>query len=192
MEDSDEDLLDRYKSGDVGALAILVERYRRQLFSFILRMAPSAADADEIFQDVWLRVIRKAGAYRRDCFRGWVYRIAHNLLIDHSRRQKITVDPSVPGDDGQNGTWVDNLPARERSPAAAAQGNEVQARIQLAVSQLSPDQREVFLMRVEGDIPFREIARSQGVSINTALARMHYAVCKLRKLLHEERIGMEK
>jgi RNA polymerase sigma-70 factor (ECF subfamily) len=192
VEDSDEDLLDRYKSGETDALTLLVERYRRQLFSFILRMSSSAADADEIFQEVWLRVIRKAGSYRRDCFRGWVYRIAHNLLIDHSRRRKMTVVPTMPGDDMPQGLWVDRIPARERSPSDAAQGNEMQVVIGQALSQLSAEQREVFLMRVEGDISFREIARVQGVPINTALARMHYAVCRLRKLLHEERKTMEK
>lgn len=191
MEFSDEDLLERYKSGDIEALSLLIERYRRQLFSFILRMSASAADADEIFQEVWLRVIRKAESYRRDCFRGWMYRIAHNLLIDHSRRRPLSIVPSMPGDDKQQDFLVDRIPARERSPAAAAQGNEMQATIGQALLQLSAEQREVFLMRVEGDIPFREIARVQGVPINTALARMHYAVCRLRKLLHEERKTME-
>ncbi len=191
VEHSDEDLLDRYKSGDTDALTLLVERYRRQLFSFILRMSASAADADEIFQEVWLRIIRKAGSYRRDCFRGWMYKIAHNLLIDHSRRRPMTIVPSMPGEDTQQGFRVDRIPARERSPAADAQGNEMQAVIGQALLKLSAEQREVFLMRVEGDIPFREIARAQGVPINTALARMHYAVCRLRKLLHEERKTME-
>jgi RNA polymerase sigma-70 factor (ECF subfamily) len=190
VEDSDEDLLDRYKAGDTGALALLVERYRRQLFSFILRLSISPSDADEVFQEVWLRVIRKIDSYRRDSFRGWVYRITHNLAIDHIRLRQKTVSLDVPGG-GHGGIWMESLPGHERSPAAALRGRELEGRIRAAVAQLPLEQREVFLLRMEGDVPFHEIARVQRVSINTALARMHYALGKLRTLLHEDRQNME-
>jgi RNA polymerase sigma-70 factor (ECF subfamily) len=190
VDENDEDLLDRYKAGDTEALAVLVERYRRPLYSFILRMS-SFSDADEIFQEVWLRVIHKAGAYRRDRFRGWVYRITHNLMIDRARGRQPTISLDQLGDNGQGAPWMEGLQAKERSPSAAAKGTELGRHIRAAVEQLSPEQREVFLLRVENDIPFNEIARVQGVSINTALSRMQYALAKLRKLLHEDHKELE-
>jgi RNA polymerase sigma-70 factor (ECF subfamily) len=149
-------------------------------------MAVSEHDADEIFQDCWLRVIRKADGYRRDRFRGWVYRIAHNLMIDHVRRRKSTLSMDVPaGGDGL--TLADSLPAPNRSPSDDALGNELAVRIRQAVDRLAPEQREVFLLRTEGEVPFREIARIQRVPVNTALARMQYALQKLRVILHDDR-----
>ncbi len=185
MEENDEDLLERYKTGETEALSILIERYRRPLYSFILKMSSSPSDADDVFQEVWLRVIHKAGAYRRDRFRGWVYRITHNLMIDRSRSHRPTVSLNQAGDDVQGGTWIDGLRSKERSPSVAALGNEMAGSIRAAVARLPPEQREVFLLRVENDVPFKDIAKAQGVSINTALARMQYATLKLRKLLHE-------
>ena len=191
MDQDDEELIARYARGETDALAVLFERYRRPLFGFIVRMAPSRADAEEVFQEVWLRVINKAKTYRKDRFRGWLYRIAHNLMIDRSRCRKpnVSLDASV-GDEA-GATLVDRIPSRGRSPSDAAEGAELTARLQKAVAQLPPEQREVFLLRTEGDVPFKEIAAMQDVSINTALARMQYAINRLRKLLHEEGEAME-
>lgn len=192
VDENDEDLLERYVKGDTEALSVLIERYRRPLYGFILRMAASAHEADEIFQEVWLRVIRKASRYRRDRFRGWVYRIAHNLMIDYARRRKPNLSLDMPTGGAEGLTLAESLPSRERSPADEAKGKELERRIRQAVSQLTPEQREVFLLRMEGDVPFREIARIQRVPVNTALARMQYALHKLRAMLREEKQAVRK
>lgn len=186
VDDNDEDLIERYVAGETEALSVLVERYRRPLYGFITRMVSSPSEADEVFQEVWLRVINKAGTYRKDRFRGWLYRIAHNLMIDRSRCRKPTVSLDAVTGDESGSTLGDRVPSTERMPSAIVAGTELAERIRAAVDQLAPEQREVFLLRTEGDIPFKEIAVVQGVSINTALARMQYAVNRLRKLLHNE------
>ena len=112
-------------------------------------------------------------------------------MIDRSRCRKPNVSlDAATGDEGTE-TLVDRVPSKGRSPSDAAEGAELRASIQSAVARLPPEQREVFLLRTEGDVPFKEIAQMQGVSINTALARMQYAISRLRKLLHEEGKAME-
>jgi RNA polymerase sigma-70 factor (ECF subfamily) len=183
---SDHEMLERYRRGEVGALGDLVEQYRRPLFAFILKMTEGREDADEIFQEVWLRVIRHQHRYRAKSFKSWLFRIAHNLVIDRARKRRPQVDlqgtaPAEAGDVFENRV-ADPAPA----PGERLADRELGRRIREAVSALPPAQREVFLMRTEADLPFKEIARIQGTSINTALGRMHYAVGRLRGLLQEE------
>lgn len=184
MEPSDFELLSRYRGGDVASLETLVERHRQALFSYIVQMAPSRADAEEAYQDVWLKVIRHADRYRERNFLGWVLRIAHNRVIDGSRRKRpeLWLDGAV---DGQEPP-VNRLPGRERRPDQVAAAADTGRRVAEAVAQLPAEQREVFLLRVQREVPFKEIARIQRVSINTALARMQYALTKLRAALGEE------
>ena len=178
---TDTDLIDRYRGGDVPALEALVERYRRPLFAFIHNMTEGRLDADEIFQEVWFRVLRNLATYEERNFLGWLMRIARNLVIDRVRRRKPSVSLDQEAEEG--GTLVDRLASPTPGPYAEAEGHELGQRIAAAVRALPVEQREVFLLRVEGEVPFKEIARMQRVSINTALARMHYAVGKLRETL---------
>jgi RNA polymerase sigma-70 factor, ECF subfamily len=190
MELNDEDLLERYVSGDVNALEQLVERYRRPLYSFILRMTEAPGDADEVFQEIWLRVIRNANGYRRDRFRGWLFRIGHNLIIDRARGHRKTVSMDETPAGGSELTLADKLPDAGLDPVTIANGRDLGRRMAEALKTLPGDQREVFLLRSEADMSFRDIARIQKVSINTALARMQYALTKLRKVLREEYEGL--
>lgn len=187
MDASDEELMEQYAAGQTDALAVLLERYRRPLFSFILRMVDVPADADEVFQDVWIRVIRKSADYRSDRFHGWVFRIAHNLLIDRARRRKpgISLDQAI-GLDGSELTLGEGISAPGLAPNATVEGHDLGEHIQMALRQLPPEQRQVFLLRTQGELPFKDIARIQKVSINTALARMQYALTKMRTLLQGE------
>jgi RNA polymerase sigma-70 factor, ECF subfamily len=184
MEVSDQDLVERYLRGDAEALAVLVEKYRRSLFGFIAGMTSGQEDAEEVFQEVWFRVIRKVGKYKHKNFSGWLVRIAHNLVIDRARRRRgmVTVDGSK-DEDGPGGI---DLPALTPDPGQMMQSGELGTRIGMAVESLPKEQREVFLMRTQLDLSFREIAKMQKISINTALARMHYALGKLRLILRSE------
>jgi RNA polymerase sigma-70 factor (ECF subfamily) len=180
---TDTELIERYRQGDTEALSELVDRYRRPLFGFILRMTRKNEDAEEIFQEVWLKAINNLARYRDDRFLSWLFRIAHNLVIDRARRRK----PEISMDDENTTDRLAHHAGHvSPSPAEALQAKDMHGRIRTAVDLLPADQREVFLMRMEADLPFKDIARIQGTSINTALARMGYALDKLRKALAED------
>lgn len=183
-EDLDGALLVRYQAGDSNALAVLVERHSSALYRMAMSMTGQAADAEDVVQEVWRRVVRKAGGFRGDSFPGWIFRICRNHLIDRSRGRRLTVSLDEHVGDGE-ATRLDMLPGRGLEPDAAAERKEWCAQLAVAVDALSAEQKEVFLLRAEG-LDYKEIARVQGVLVNTALARMHYAVGKLRKCLGSE------
>ncbi len=174
----DRDLIARYRRGDVAALEVLVERYKRQLFGYILNTTGNAGEADEIFQEAWLKVIRKIHLYRHKNFFGWLVRITHNVVIDRARRKKPTVSLDAESD---GGTSISNMLADSGPSPRDGVGNEdLGLRIAEAVAVLPEEQKEVFLLRTKAELAFKEIAKIQGTSINTALARMQYALAKLR------------
>ncbi len=182
MADPVHEWIEQYREGRIEALGLLVEHFRRPLFGFILNMISARGDAEDIFQEVWFRAIRRLDQYREKSFLSWLFRIAHNLVIDQARKQKPVVNLDGREDD-QGESWTARIPAGGLAPAAEADARELGGRIRAAVGRLSEDQREVFLLRMEGDIPFKDIARIQGVSINTALGRMQYALARLREEL---------
>ncbi len=183
MQDSnDSERLERWRRGDESGLVELVNQYRRPLFGFILRMMEGSDEAEDIYQDVWFRAIRGLDRYRDRHFLSWLFRIAHNLVIDRSRRHK----PAVPLDAGNGDQAALEAAGPAPSPADGLATAELRRRIQTAVGNLPLEQREVFLMRMDAELPFKEIARIQKTSINTALARMSYALGKLRAALAED------
>ncbi len=184
MESSDDELVARYRNGEVAALEALVDRHQRALYGYLMGMTANRAEADDLFQETWLRVIHKVAAYRNDNFGGWVMRLARNLMLDRLRRRKPEV--SADREDAEGHTLMQRLPATEDGPGAAVAADELGARIAAAVATLPSEQREVFMWRTQADLPFKEIARLQGVSINTALARMQYALGKLRPVLRDD------
>lgn len=175
-------LLKRYLGGDRESLGMLVDKYRRTLYGYIVNMTQGQEDADEIFQEVWFRAIRKLALYRQKNFGGWLVRIAHNLIVDRSRRRLARRDavPGMPVNVSPDGPGnPDNDPSRE------AAIRELGRQIEEAVRALPREQREVFVLRAHANLPFKSIAQIQGVSINTALARMQYALAKLRSRLQD-------
>jgi len=185
-EQPEKEWLSAYRKGDVSALSCLVEHYRKPLFAYIYNMLQGRGDAEEIFQEVWLRAIRNFKNYRDQNFGGWLFRIAHNLFIDQIRREKHIVAPR--NEDVTEGevSTIERFPSRDLTPDRLTEAKDLGTRIQQAIAGLPDDQREVFLMRTEADIAFKQIAEMQGITLNTALARMHYAVQKLRPLLQED------
>ncbi|MDI6775138.1 MAG: sigma-70 family RNA polymerase sigma factor [Verrucomicrobiota bacterium] len=182
-ETTDKELLTRYRRGDVDALGVLVEKYRRPLFAFILNMIGGQNEADEIFQEVWFRAIRSLAGYEERNFFGWLARIAHNFVIDRARRKRSDVSLDEELADGV--PLRDAIPGATPDPEREIEKKDLAARLAKAVECLPAEQKEVFLMRIQADLPFKEIARAQKVSINTALARMQYALAKLRPMLRE-------
>ncbi len=185
MEQSVQIWLAEYRQGRVEALGSLVDHFRRPLYAFISRMMEGHVDADEVFQDVWLRAIKNLDRFDDDKLLSWLFRIAHNLLIDRARRVKPSVALDAPGhEDGE--PLIQRLASSGLGPDAQEAGRDLGRRIEAAVLRLPAEQREVFLLRTEGDMAFKDIAKLQKVSINTALARMQYALAKLREDLRDD------
>ncbi|NQU41261.1 MAG: sigma-70 family RNA polymerase sigma factor [Lentisphaerae bacterium] len=184
MDSEDRRLIAQYREGDVESLSTLVEKYRRPLFGFILNMTEGKGDADDIFQETWFRAIRGLASYRQKNFMGWLVRIARNLVIDRHRRQRPGV--SLDARHEEDGSPLIELADRAPGPLGRAATRDDISAVALAVESLPGEQKEVFLMRVQAGMSFREIAVTQKVSINTALARMQYALTKLRPLLRAE------
>lgn len=182
---SDAQLLQSYVGGDTAAFAELMDRYRQPLFNWLVGMTSSRADAEDLYQEVWLRVINNATRFTNISFRAWLWRIARNLLIDFRRKRKpdLSLD-AVDEPDGK--PLVELLVSQAHGPDKRAELQDAALRAMRAVERLPAMQREVFLMRVEGDMSFKEIAESLEIPLNTALGRMHDAVNKLRRALGEE------
>jgi RNA polymerase sigma-70 factor, ECF subfamily len=179
MDNEDATYLAAYRRGDAEALGHLVEKYKRPLFGFLARFASSPGEADEWFQETWVRAIRHMNRFRQTNLLGWLFRIAHNLVVDQSRRRKPEGSLDAPmGEDGD--AWIDHVAADGPSPADEAAGRDIGRHVERAAARLPVEQREVFWMRMHADLPFKEIARIQRCSVNTALARMQYALAKLR------------
>jgi RNA polymerase sigma-70 factor (ECF subfamily) len=187
MDNTDIECITNYLGGDSNALEPLVEKYKRPLYSFILKMTEGREDSDEIFQETWFRALKNIHKFKHKNFLNWLFRIAHNLVIDRARRNKKNVSmQSSMGGDNEGNTLEDHLPAPGITPAEEAGGNSLGIHISKAVETLSAEQKEVFLLRMYGNVSFKEIARIQKCSINTCLARMQYALTKLRSILQEE------
>ncbi len=183
MDSSEQACLERYRRGDRNALEALVEQYRRPLYGFILRMMEGRGDADDIFQETWARAIRNLPRFRTGNLLSWLFRIAHNLVIDEFRRKSRHGESTPSGNEGEPA--IEHVPDPSRGPDKILAAKEIGETIRGLVAQLPREQREVFLMRTEGGLSFRDIARIQEVPLNTALGRMHYAVLRLRSALQE-------
>lgn len=184
LEISDEKLLGLYNKGDVKALDELILRYKKPLYSFLWRLTSSGVEVDEIFQETWLRIIKKARDFEQNKFKGWIFKIAHNLVIDWSRTKRghLSLDQRSEYDEDER-TLGDNLPAAGLGPDGHAANRDLQKAIAHALASLPSEQQEVFILRMESQMSFKDIAEIQGTSTNTVLARMQYALAKMRILL---------
>ncbi len=164
---------------DPAALGALIERFSARLYAFLIRLSGQDA-ADDLFQEVWLKVQEGAGGYRpRGKAASWIFKIAHNAAADASRRRK-----GAPAGEGDLG--LDVFPEDGPGPAGMLELGVRRGRIEAAIAGLPAEQRAVFLMREHGGLSFKEIAAAQGVPLGTALSRMNAALGKLRAALEEE------
>lgn len=177
---SDETLMLRYRAGDADAFTELYERYKGPLFRYLLRHSGVQAVAEELFQDIWLNIIRAREQYTVQAkFSTYVYRLAHNRLVDYYRRQSTVL--AVFWQDGAG-------PPSEEIPLAAEEGPEGQAHSRSQVVRflellrtLPAVQREAFLLREEAGMSVEEIAEATGVERETAKSRLRYAINRLRR-----------
>jgi RNA polymerase sigma-70 factor (ECF subfamily) len=187
---SDEVFMHRYQSGERAAFVELVRRHKTPIFNFILRQIRVQSMAEDLTQDVFVRIVQSASEFKHSArFSTWAYSIARNLTIDHLRKMSLRRHPSldqpVSANDGDGPTLGERTPDEHpsRTTDRAAISNELSVEIQAAVEDLPDDQREVFLLREIGNVPFKDIADMVGVSENTIKSRMRYALERLQKAL---------
>ncbi|HQW80685.1 MAG TPA: RNA polymerase sigma factor [Pseudomonadota bacterium] len=175
-ERSDEELMLAYASGDARAFEALYSRHRGPLFRFLLRGIKRRELADELFQEVWGRVVQARTRYRVEAkFSTWLLQIAHNLVIDQYRRER----PEDNGETAENAFRVAENDEHER-PDRVLSDFEQSRRLQDALAELPADQRGAFLLRVENGLGIEEIGEVMGVGRETAKSRLRYALEKLR------------
>ena len=188
---SDQELINSFIAGNNEALEVLFLRYKDKVYSYIYITVRNKALAEDIFQDTFIKVLNslREGRYNEHGkFLGWVLRIAHNLVIDHFRREKqmnFVSDDILSGGSSQVKTHCD------RNVEDAMVKEQIYSDAKRMIEFLPAEQREVVLLRIFGDLSFKEIADMTEVSLNTALGRMRYALINLRKLAEEHKIILE-
>lgn len=178
--DSDEDLMNRYREGDATAFEALYRRHKGPLYRYMLRQCSAAAVAEELFQDVWMKLIQARQRYEvRAKFTTYLYHLAHNRLIDHYRRQSTGIPISYDGEAEEPLIeQVADNPLLEPDNDLARRRQAQQLLQQLG--ELPEAQREAFLLREESGLSLTQIAEVTGVAAETAKSRLRYAVAKLR------------
>ncbi len=177
----DEELMSAYGAGDAAAFEALYARHRGGVFRYFRRHTGSAALADELFQDVWMKLIDARARYQPQArFTTWLYTIAHNRLMDHFRAAGRVSFATV--DDPEEDP-LDGLPAPDPQPQDQLERKQAAARLLAALDALPAAQREAFVLQQEGDLSVEEIAQATGVTRETAKSRLRYALAKLRASL---------
>ncbi|MGK7294273.1 MAG: sigma-70 family RNA polymerase sigma factor [Candidatus Wenzhouxiangella sp. M2_3B_020] len=174
---ADDDLMLAFAAGESEAFDALYERYRKPIYRYLFHAVGNRATADDLYQDVWSRIIDARERFRRgNGFKRWAFRIAHNRLVDHWR---VLGRRPAPGDDD-----VDALPgdAADAPDAALARGQDAE-RLRAALMRLPNEQREAFLLQQEAGLTLADIAERGGVGRETVKSRLRYATAKLRNLL---------
>ncbi len=189
MEAKDERLLIReFLNGKPGSLQELIERHQTRLYSYIFVMVKDKQLADDLFQDTFVKVINtlKSGNYNDEGkFVQWVMRIAHNLVIDHFRKQKKLNYAEVSND---KFNMMDTLRVTDPSVEDVMITEQIHKDVRLLMEYLPAEQKEVLYLRCYAGLSFKDIADQTEVSINTALGRMRYALINMRKMVKEKNI----
>lgn len=181
LPDADARLMLAYGRGDTAAFEALYAKYRGPLFRFFLRQCRRREQAEELYQETWMRVVRARARYRPDArFATWLFLIAHNLLIDAHRKHGCWTEESLEEEPAG--------PERD-DPARRNEDGEKLRRFQCLLESLPAEQREVFLLKEEGGLSLQEIAALLAISFEAAKSRLRYAVGKLRAGLCDTKTG---
>ena len=187
---SDQDLIHLYVAGDEAGLVELLRRYQAKIYTSIYLLVKDEYLAEDIFQDAFIKVINtlRAGKYNEEGkFLPWVTRIAHNLVIDHFRREKRA--PMI--NNGDDFDIFEVLGNYDESTEDRLVREQTHKDLKALIHMLPDEQKEVLIMRHFGDMSFKEIADVTNVSINTALGRMRYALNNLRKMMLNKELSLK-
>lgn len=189
---TDDELIRHYQAGDESAMAEIVHRHKKRVYSYILSAVREKHIAENIFQDTFFKVIRtlKRQQYNSEGkFIQWVVRIAHNLIIDHFRQsKKMPTVSKATNAEGKMTDIFDIIKVEEPSHEDFIMKNQIHKDIRLLIEELSSEQKEVVILRHYHEMSFKEIADATNVSINTALGRMRYALINLKRMAEERRM----
>jgi RNA polymerase sigma factor (sigma-70 family) len=189
---NDNELVQQFIEGDQNSLEILIHRHKTRVFSYILLIVKNKELAEDIFQETFIKVIRslKRGKYiENGKFVSWVLRISHNLIIDHFRKEKLKGTIS---NDSSNVDIFNSQKFSEDTIEDQIVSNQILNEVKELITELPEDQQQVIYMRHYMELSFKEIADQTGVSINTALGRMRYALINLRKLIEQKKLTLTK
>ena len=187
---TDHELVVLYEEGNDGAFDILLERHKDYIYSYILFMVKDSDAANDFFQDTFSRAIVAIRTHRYQTsgkFSAWLTRIAHNLIIDKSRESETT---KTVREDQVKPKMLNSLSLSEATHEDKIIDRQTRSDIRRMLDYLPAPQREVILMRFYDDLSFKEIAERTGVSINTALGRMRYALINLRRIVPREHFSL--
>ena len=186
---SDKELVEKYLSGDNISFEILLIRYKSRVFSFIMSKVKNRDISEDLFQDTFIKVINslQKGKYNEEGkFLPWMMRIAHNLVIDHFRKQSKMRNIRPTDEFNIFDILTDSSMGQDEEMIR----KRVHEDLNMLIQELPEDQMEVLKMRYFDDMSFKEIATITKVSINTALGRMRYALINLRNLAQEQNIDL--
>jgi len=189
VKKTDHELIQLFTDGNLEALEQLVVRHKDKLYTSILFLVKDKYLAEDIFQDVFIRIIdtMRSGRYTEEGkFLPWAMRIAHNLCVDHFRKVKRT--PTIRNSEDKDIFEVLNF--TDDSAETAMMKRQSHSRVREMLERLPEDQREVIILRHYADMSFKEIAAATDCSINTALGRMRYGLINLRKLMVQKQIAL--
>ncbi|HAN77235.1 MAG TPA: RNA polymerase subunit sigma-24 [Bacteroidales bacterium] len=178
------------QTNDEASLELLINRHKDRIYTYILLIVRNQTLAEDIFQDTFIKVIntlRKGKYQEKGVFLSWVMRIAHNLIIDYYRKEKNL--KTVSNDDNDLDMFNSQKFAEDNVEDGMVK-DQIVTDVRKLIDQLPDDQKQVILLRHYGDLSFKEIADQTGVSINTALGRMRYALINLRKLIKEHDLSL--
>ena len=196
IQKSDQELIRIYLTGDESALGMLIQRHKSQIFSFLMSKLKNKAIAEDLFQDVFVKVIStmKAGKYKEEGkFLPWVMRISHNIMIDHfrkSNKMKMVRAIKNGADESDEFDVLTNIKESSKRVDKEMEFTQIRGDLKKLIRLLPEDQKEVLIMRHYYKMSFKEISEMTNVSINTALGRMRYALMNLRKMISEKELNM--
>ncbi len=185
---SDYELVLEFVNGRDSSIEVLIRRHQKRVYSYILLIVKKQDVAEDIFQETFIKVIKslKEGRYvDNNRFSSWVMRIAHNLIIDHFRREK---QAKMLSKDAFEVDILNHPKYSDKTIEEEIVFEQILADVRTLIDQLPDDQREVVLLRHYADLSFKEIAEQTNVSINTALGRMRYALINMRKIMEDNKM----
>jgi RNA polymerase sigma-70 factor (ECF subfamily) len=185
-DERDEMLMTTYAHGVARAFDVLYARHRNGVYRYLLRHCGNAGTADELFQDVWMNVIRARATYVPTArFATWLYTIAHHRIVSHWRASGQVTLVSTDGDDDASAAVHALAASRSDQPEVRAGSGEMAGRLHAALAALPPVQRDAFLLQQDSGLSLLEIAQLTGAGVETVKSRLRYAVVKLRAALGE-------
>jgi RNA polymerase sigma-70 factor (ECF subfamily) len=189
---SDQDLVKLFIQGDQSSIEVLINRHKNKVFTYIILIVKNQSLAEDIFQDTFIKVIKslQEGKYKDNGkFVSWVIRIAHNLTIDHFRKEKQI---NTYSNEDYEADIFNSRKLSENTVEDIMVESQIIKEVRLLIDELPEDQKQVILLRHYGGLSFKEIADQTDVSINTALGRMRYALINLRKLIEQKNLSLTK